>query len=100
MVTDRLISTVMNIYNDSVFDAIIAWDERNRDVHTNTIDRYLEKKKALKIVTTAPFLVGHKEEQHSTIWGFQNTQYADLIAASTKLLEEKIGEFESRRRWW
>lgn len=100
VVTDRLISTVMNIYNDSVFDAIIAWDERNRDVHTNTIDRYLEKKKALKIVTTAPFLVGHKEEQHSTIWGFQNTQYADLIAASTKLLEEKIGEFESRRRWW
>ncbi|WP_313929668.1 DUF4915 domain-containing protein [Pseudoxanthomonas sp.] len=100
VVTDKLISTVLNIYNDSVFDAITAWDERNRDVHTNTIDRYLEKRKALRIVTTSPFLVGHKEEQHSTIWGFQNTQYADLIAASTKLLREKIDEFESKRRWW
>lgn len=100
VVTDKLISTVMNIYNGTVFDTITAWDERNRDVHTNTIDRYLEKRKSLKIVTTSPFLVGHKEEQHSTIWGFQNTQYADLIAASTKLLQEKIGEFESRHRWW
>lgn len=91
--TDRLISTVMNIYNRTVFDTIVEWDEGNRNVETNTIDRYLEKNSKLKIVVSDPFLVGHKEEQHSTIWGFQNTQYADLIAASGKLLRKKVDEF-------
>lgn len=96
VVIDRLISTVLNVYNRPVFDAIIAWDESNRDVESNTIDRYLERKKALRIVTTSPFLVGHKEEQHSTIWGFQNTQYADMISASNVLLKEKIARFTAR----
>ncbi len=95
VVIDRLISTVLNIYNRPVFDAIIAWDESNRDVESNTIDRYLERKKALKIVTTSPFLVGHKEDQHSTIWGFQNTQYADMIAESSNLLNQKIGGYRA-----
>lgn len=92
--TDRLISTVMNVYNGSVFDTIIEWDENNRDVETNTIDRYLEKNAKLKVVVTDPFLVGHKEEQSSTIWGFQNTQYADLIDKSSRLLRKKVQEFE------
>lgn len=95
--TNRLISTVMNIYSGGVFDTIVNWDETNRNVETNTIDRYLESKRALKVVVTEPFLVGHKEDQHSTIWGFQNTQYADLIAASSELLREKIGRFQARR---
>lgn len=95
--TNRLISTVMNIYSRGVFDTIVKWDEANRDVETNTIDRYLESKRALRVVVTDPFLVGHKEEQHSTIWGFQNTQYADLIAASSALLKEKISKYRARR---
>ncbi|KGM52943.1 hypothetical protein N792_01560 [Lysobacter concretionis Ko07 = DSM 16239] len=95
--TNRLISTVMNIYSPGVFDTIVNWDETNRDVETNTIDRYLEARRALKVIVTEPFLVGHKEEQHSTIWGFQNTQYADLIAASSQLLKEKVRKFRARR---
>lgn len=97
VITDRLISTVMNIYSAGVFDTIVDWDESNHNVETNTIDRYLESKQALNVVVTDPFLVGHKEDQHSTIWGFQNTQYADLIAASSQLLREKIGRFQARR---
>lgn len=95
--TDRLISTVMNIYSRGVFDTIVDWDETNRDVESNTIDRYLESKRSLKVVVTDPFLVGHKEDQHSTIWGFQNTQYADLIAASSRLLKDKIARFQGTR---
>lgn len=91
-ITDRLISTVFNVYNASVFDAIASWDERHRDATINTIDRYLEQTRSLRIVTTLPFLVGHKEELHSTLWGFQNTQYVDLIAASSELLANKIRE--------
>jgi hypothetical protein len=33
-------------------------------------------------VVALPFLVGHREEVFSTLWGIQNTQYSDMIAAS------------------
>ena len=91
--TNRLISTVMNVYNRTVFDLIAGWNENDRNVETNTIDRYLERNSQLKVVVTEPFLVGHKEEQHSTIWGFQNTQYAEMIAKSSALLRRKIDAF-------
>ena len=94
--TNRLISTVMNIYNESVFETMIGWDESNRDVGSNTIDRYLERNSRLRVVVTDPFLVGHKEDQHSTIWGFQNTQYADMIARSSDLLRMKVDAFLGR----
>ena len=90
---DRLISMVFNVYNRQMYDVIAQWDSTNHDVQTNTIDRYLEAYK-LKIITTSPFLVGHKEDLQSTIWGFQNTQYRDLIANSSKLLKAKILEHE------
>ena len=91
--TDKLISTVFNIYSKNVFDVVAGWDESNLEVKSNTIDRYLEGQHQLKVVTTDPFLVGHKEDQQSTIWGFQNTQYNDLISASNKILRTKVAEF-------
>ena len=91
--TDKLISTVFNVYSENVFDIVAGWDESNLEVKSNTIDRYLEGQQQLKVVTTAPFLVGHKEDQHSTIWGFKNTQYNDLISASNKILRTKVTEF-------
>lgn len=97
VMTDRLISMVFNVYNASTYDAIASWDERNRDSATNTIDRYLERSRSIKVVTTLPFLVGHKEELHSTLWGFQNTEYASLIAASNTLLTDKLVEYGEGR---
>lgn len=94
---DRLISTVLNVYSKNMFGVIGAWDETNQDVHNNTIDRYLEKYEGLTIATTLPFLVGHKEEQFSTIWNFQNTQYSELIAESTRLLAKKVKDSRFRR---
>lgn len=90
---DRLISTVFNIYDARVYDVISSWDPENRDVAANTIDRYLESNSKLKVVTTSPFMVGHKEEEYSTLWGFKNTQYRDLINASSILLKNKVFEF-------
>ncbi|SCY43970.1 Glycosyltransferase family 25 (LPS biosynthesis protein) [Nitrosospira sp. Nsp13] len=87
---DKLISTVFNVYNQRVFDTIAQWDETNHDVTTNTIDRYLENYGAIKVLTTTPFLVGHKESQESTLWGIQNHEYTDLILASSRLLKEKM----------
>ena len=94
--TDKLISTVFNVYSENVFDIVAGWDESNLEVKSNTIDRYLEGQHQLRVVTTDPFLVGHKEDQHSTIWGFKNTQYNDLISASNKILRTKVGEFMDR----
>ncbi|NIE66106.1 DUF4915 domain-containing protein [Burkholderia sp. Ax-1719] len=98
VVVDKLISTVFNCYNKRIFDLIANWDPDNRDVHTNTIDRYLERKRSMRVMTTHPFLVGHKEDHTSTIWGFKNTQYLDLIAASSELLGKKLGEFQDRSK--
>ena len=93
--TDKLISTVFNVYSSNVFDVVARWDESNLEVKSNTIDRYLEGQNRLRVVTTDPFLVGHKEDHHSTIWGFKNTQYSDLISASNQMLNAKVDKFMS-----
>ncbi len=92
---DKMTSTVFNVYNTSCFNSIIEWNEQNRNMETNTIDRYLESHEDVRVVTLLPFLVGHKEEQYSTLWGFHNSQYNDWIANSTKLLHSKINEFKA-----
>ena len=80
-------------FREYLMDIYPGWNENDRDVETNTIDRYLERNSQLKVVVTEPFLVGHKEEQHSTIWGFQNTQYAEMIIRSNDLLRMKADAF-------
>ena len=82
-VANHMISAVFNLYNKEVYPYVIAWDERNEDVHNNTIDRALESKD-LKVIATVPFLVGYKENLNSSIWGFNNSQYNDMIEASGK----------------
>ena len=89
---DKIISMVFNLYDRSAFDLVAEWDELNRNVHSNAIDRYLENRK-LRVLTTCPFLVGHKEDLSSTIWGQQNTIYTQLIADSSKKLQEMTEDY-------
>lgn len=95
---NTMMSMVFNIYNASCFDRILAWDDGNRDAEVNTIDKFLENNSKLRYVTVNPFLVGHKEDLHSTLWGFQNTQYKNLIENSTKLLHNKIMEYKENNK--
>jgi hypothetical protein len=88
--TDKLMGMVFNVYSQHAFDIIAQWNPSNHDVTTNTIDRYLENYRAMKILTIYPFLVGHKDSQQSTIWGVENSYYNDLILTSSELLKEKI----------
>lgn len=83
---NRMISMVFNTYRKEVYDLLIDWDETNRDVQNNTIDRALENIN-LKIITVVPFLVGHKEELTSSIWKFNNSQYSPLISESESRLK-------------
>ena len=83
---NRIMSMVFNYYNSSVYNYFIDWDETDTDVDHNTIDQAVNKKK-LNVVTTTPFLVGHKEDLKSEIWGFKNTQYHNLIEESSRKLD-------------
>jgi len=93
--TNKLISMVMNVYNRSVFNRVVLWDERDRDVLRNTIDRYLEHMH-LHVLVCHPFLVGHKGELNSTLWGVQNGDMVDMIQRSEYLLGSKINEFMAK----
>lgn len=90
--TDRLISMVFNVYHSKVFERIIRWNESDRDVATNPIDRYLERSK-LTVVACWPFLVGHKNHLRSTLWNVDNKEMDPMIRRSERLLQHKIIEF-------
>lgn len=93
--TNRLISMVFNVYNRRVFDRVFLWDECDRNVYGNTIDRYLERTR-LRALACHPFLVGHKSELHSTLWGVGNDTMVEMIQRSERLLGSKIDDFIAR----
>jgi hypothetical protein len=95
---DKMISAVLNTYNSKIFPLYNMWDSNHRDPYVNTIDKFIESQVDIDVVTTTPFLVGHKEELTSTLWGFKNTQYKEVIAASINLLGIKIQAYESRNK--
>lgn len=89
---DKMVSMVFNTYNSSVYNLLCEWDDRNRFVSVNAIDRYLEHR-GLKVLLRFPFLVGHVEDANSTIWGFNNTQYSEMIDKSSRVFGEKVEKF-------
>ena len=91
---DRMISMVHNIYAPATLQRLATWSPNNHDPNTNTIDRHLQNSGPLNVVVTLPFLVGHHEELHSSLWGVQNSQYSDLIAQAQVELQAKVTEFE------
>jgi hypothetical protein len=92
---DRTVSMVFNIYNRSIMEFLSKWDSSNTDVHGNTIDRYLEGRSRTRAILTLPFLVGHRSDADSTLWGFQNSNYEKLIEKSETLLADKIRDFRN-----
>ncbi|WHS32594.1 hypothetical protein QLQ09_11945 [Brucella sp. NM4] len=84
---DKMTSTVFNIYNRSALKILSDWDPTDTDAVNNTIDRYIEKKDNLRVVVSVPFIVGHKEDATSTLWGFENVRYAPMIAEAQRKIE-------------
>ncbi|ABM05142.1 Methyltransferase type 11 [Psychromonas ingrahamii 37] len=85
---DKMTSTVLNVYSNAFFDKLLGWNDTNHDAETNTIDRYIENN-GCKVITTPEYLVGHKEEMHSTLWGFNNSTYSEMIKQSSEKLNQK-----------
>lgn len=96
VVLDRMISTVHNIYAATALQVMTQWDPNNEDPTTNTIDVYLQSHSALRVVVALPFLVGHAEEMHSSLWGFNNGQYTEMIAQTQSELQDLVQEFRRR----
>ena len=93
---DRMISMVGNIYAPTALQRIAQWDESNQDAQTNTIDRFLQMQGNMRVVIALPFLLGHREDVDSSLWGFSNERYAQMIAQAQTELEQKVAEFEYR----
>ena len=92
---DRMTSMVFNIYSSDFLKILMDWNPENQNSTTNTIDKFIESRTNLRVVVTYPFLVGHREEAHSTLWGFQNTTYNNLINKSLKDLHQKIQIYQT-----
>ena len=93
---DRAVSMVFNIYRGPVIDWLARWDPSDDDAFQNTIDRRLESYR-FRIVTTLPFLVGHREDAESTLREFRNAKYHPQVAASERLIREKVAAFRAQR---
>lgn len=94
---DKMMSMVFNMYDPSIFETISQWDHTALDKATNTIDRYLEDK-CHRVLTTCPFLVGHKEDLDSTIWNHKNDLYNPGIENSSKKLHLLVDSYLYRQR--
>ena len=93
---NRFVSNVYNIYSKKALKTIGDWDPNISNPEVNTIDRFLQSRKEIKTVVALPFLVGHNEKLNSTLWGFKNSKYNDMISRSEKKLFELTENFETR----
>jgi hypothetical protein len=85
---------VFNIYSETALKALVSWNPENLDAETNTIDRFLGSQGDLRVVVALPFLVGHREEAHSTLWGSSNALYAAMINSSERTLLDKVKAYQ------
>ena len=86
---------VFNIYHQHFYNYLLKWDENNHDLKTNAIDRYIENKSDLKVITTLPYLVEHKENVCTTLWNRKHTthfSYHDMTHNSIKAIQDKISK--------
>lgn len=90
---NKMTGMVWNIYSREAMSYLAKWDPHIRDVHTNTIDRYLNKKENLKVVVTLPFMFGHRAEHHSSLWNIRNDQYDQMISSTESKLHYLVDEY-------
>lgn len=93
----KMMSMVFNIYTPKLYPILAEWNPLLRDKASNTIDRYLETK-CSRVLTTCPFLVGHKEDLDSTIWNHKNAEYTPGIESSSKRLSLLIAAYLANRQ--
>ena len=92
-VVDKMTSTVFNIYNLESLEILASWNAENLDPSINTIDRFIEQQKDLRIIVAIPYLVGQNDDLDSVLWGFNNERYSKMITESENRLREMASMF-------
>jgi hypothetical protein len=93
---NKMTSMVCNVYSRRGMHILASWNQNDKNDQTNTIDKHIERQPGLRVIVVLPFLVGHREEVHSTLWGFQNTTYSSLIAGSERDLHLMLESFKGK----
>lgn len=95
---DRAVMMICNIYRQRMIEHLAAWDDKDDNAFTNTIDRYMEAATHLRVVTTLPFMVDYGANLQSTLRDADNHKFDALRARSEALLTAKVAEFEAAER--
>lgn len=94
---NRSVGLVCSMFGRRALERLSVWDEQQRTVAEETIDRYLAATPNLDVVTCLPFLVRHRDGLASSIWGFRNGRYNTLIKYSENRLAQMVAEFENKK---
>ena len=87
---------VYNIYNHGALRMMSKWNVSDVEQTENQIDQYLKRQMNLTVIVTLPFLVEHRANANSTLWGFGNKAYDHMISGAAKVLEAKLIEYKER----
>lgn len=90
---DKMLSGVFNIYSKRALQILTQWQPENDDHENGQIDKFLGEQENLKVITTIPFIVQHREDSQSTIWGFKNSYYKQWIERCERTLSAMAEEF-------
>ncbi|MFT4012638.1 MAG: hypothetical protein QM682_04370 [Paracoccus sp. (in: a-proteobacteria)] len=82
--TSQMMGMVFNSYNRTALEWMADWNPENGGAETNTIDEWMNLMPGLRVISAVPFLAGHRDEAHSTIFGFKNTRYSGMIRATER----------------
>ena len=69
----------------------VHWNPDAGGAATNTVDEWLNGMPGLKVVSSLPFLASHRDDVHSTIFGFRNTRYSSIIDATEREMMAMVG---------
>ena len=83
---NRMVSMVFNVYNAHALQLLASWDCSSNDSSHQQIDQYLHSF-PMRVITTSPFLVGHKAGFSSTLDGAPNARYNAMISIANKKLK-------------
>jgi hypothetical protein len=93
---NKMVSAVFNLYNvPRIAPRLASWNEQTENHLRGQMDRWLESTPNLEVVTTMPFLVGHTDHLHSTMWkGGNNAKlYNAQIERSSRYLRKLVDEW-------
>lgn len=93
---DRMTSMVCNVYATAALHRLAAWYPVQKDDVANTIDRYLGEPGQLRVIVALPFVVGHRENVRSTLWGASNRLYSASIRSAERELVRKVRDYECK----